>query len=129
MGTHSTTTNQQVGLRITEMCREASKMSQNDVGEEQQKVDTGGEAACWKARLLLSHCERTATVSSAEREREMREREKKDEEKEKVSATNFTRKKKWQLLISAVKKMCRGRSGCVKSVEDSQNGFRRCFSK
>lgn len=75
MGTHSTTTNQQVGLRITEMCREASKVSQNDVGEEQQKVDTGGEAACWKARLLLSHCERTATVSSAERER-ARERKK-----------------------------------------------------
>lgn len=40
MGTHrSTTTNQQVGLRITETCRDASKVAQNDVGEEQNIVD------------------------------------------------------------------------------------------
>lgn len=60
MGTHrSTTTNQQVGLRITEMCREASKVTQNDVGEEQQKADIRGEAASWGARRFLSHRERT----------------------------------------------------------------------
>lgn len=60
MGTHrSTTTNQQVGLCITEVCREASKVTENDGGEEQQKLDTGGEAACQKARGCLSHSERT----------------------------------------------------------------------
>lgn len=40
MGTHrSTTTNQQVGLRITETCLDASKVAQNDVGEERNIVD------------------------------------------------------------------------------------------
>lgn len=47
MGTHrSTTTNQQVGLRITEMCGEASKVTQNDVGVYQDKLDLREKAAC-----------------------------------------------------------------------------------
>lgn len=47
MGTHrSTSTNQQVGLRITEMCGEASKVTQNDVGEEQEKLDFREKAVC-----------------------------------------------------------------------------------
>lgn len=60
MGTHrSTTTNQLVGLRITETCREASKVAQNEVGDEQNMVDFSnmpcGEKAVIFSLMVRAH--------------------------------------------------------------------------
>lgn len=92
MGTHrSTTTNQQVGLRITETCREASKVAQNEVGEEQNLVDFS-KMQCGEKTVIFSLMVRTYDGPTAiKKERE-----------------NFqpwtSRRKKWRLLISAVRK-------------------------
>lgn len=71
MGTHrSTTTNQQVGLRITETCRDASKVAQNDVGEQQNIVDLSNMPS-GKQSVIFSFMVRAQdgpTVEKKERE-------------------------------------------------------------
>lgn len=70
MGTNrSTTTNQQVGLRITETCREASKVAQNEVGEEQNLVDFSN-MQCGKKTVIFSLMVRTHDGPTAIKKKE-----------------------------------------------------------
>lgn len=93
MGTHrSTTTTQQVGLRITEMCWEASKVTQNDVGEDQHTLGTGGKS-CTLIKIATTTKNVAMLLIVRARNGSATHRVRKKKEERKVSATNLTRKK------------------------------------
>lgn len=97
MGTHrSTTTNQQVGLRITEMFWEASKVTQNGVVGEQRETGHHWKSCMLKSPSLSLSLWVHATVPPLQTKRG-----------KKTFSNELDTEKKWRLLISAVKKICR----------------------